>query len=64
MENLPACPKCNSPYSYLDGNFLWRDGRWVQGKADYEYVRASYAHESGSWVFHRPHWKRRATASL
>ncbi len=50
-------------WDYLDGNYVWRDGRWVQGKSDYEYVRASYANEGGSWVFHRPHWKRRATAS-
>ena len=47
-------------WDYLDGNYIWRDGRWMQGKADYEYVRARYEHEAqGGWVFHRPHWKRR-----
>jgi len=47
-------------WDYLDGNYIWRDGRWVQGKPDYEYVRARYENEAGKgWVFHRPHWKRR-----
>lgn len=46
-------------WDYLDGNYIWRDGRWVQGKPDYEYVRARYEHEANGWVFHRPHWKRR-----
>jgi hypothetical protein len=32
----------------------------VQGKPDYEYVRARYDNEAGKgWVFHRPHWKKR-----
>ncbi len=46
-------------WDYLDGNYIWRDGRWMQGKADYEYVRARYEHDGQGWVFHRPHWKRR-----
>jgi hypothetical protein len=33
----------------------------MQGKADYEYVRARYEHDAQGWVFHRPHWKRRHT---
>jgi hypothetical protein len=47
-------------WDYLDGNYIWREGRWVQGKPDYEYVRARYDNEAGKgWVFHRPHWKKR-----
>jgi hypothetical protein len=46
-------------WDYLDGNYVWRDGRWVQGKPDYEYVRARYEFDGKSWVFHRPHWKKR-----
>jgi hypothetical protein len=47
-------------WDYLDGNYIWRDGRWVQGKPDYEYVRARYDNDAGKgWVFHRPHWKKR-----
>jgi hypothetical protein len=47
----------------LDGNYIWRDGRWVQGKPDYEYVRARYEYDGKSWLFHRPHWKRRHTVA-
>jgi hypothetical protein len=46
-------------WDYLDGNYIWRDGRWVQGKPDYEYVRARYEYDGKSWLFHRPHWKKR-----
>jgi hypothetical protein len=46
-------------WDYLDGNYIWRDGRWVQGKPDYEYVRARYDYDGKAWMFHRPHWKRR-----
>ena len=46
-------------WDYLDGNYIWTDGRWVQGKPDYEYVRARYEYDGKAWVFHRPHWKRR-----
>jgi hypothetical protein len=46
-------------WDYLDGNYVWRDGRWVQGKPDWEYVRARYEQVNGAWVFHRPHWKKR-----
>jgi hypothetical protein len=48
-------------WDYLDGNYIWRDGRWVQGKQDYEYVRARYEYDGKAWLFHRPHWKKRAT---
>ena len=50
-------------WDYLDGNYIWRDGRWVQGKQDYEYVRARYEYDGKAWVFHRPHWKRRQRAA-
>jgi hypothetical protein len=46
-------------WDYLDGNYIWRSGHWVQGKPDYEYVRAKYEREGNNWMFHRPHWKRR-----
>jgi hypothetical protein len=46
-------------WDYLDGNYVWRPGRWVQGKPDYEYVRARYEYDGKTWVFHRPHWKKR-----
>jgi len=46
-------------WDYLDGNYVWRDGRWVQAKPDYEYVRARYEYDGKSWLFHRPHWKKR-----
>src|SRR5262245_27659857 len=46
-------------WDYLDGNFIWRDGRWVQGRPDYEYVRARYEFDGNAWLFHRPHWKKR-----
>jgi hypothetical protein len=46
-------------WDYLDGNYVWRDGRWVPGKPDYEYVRARYEFDGKAWVFHRPHWKKR-----
>jgi hypothetical protein len=46
-------------WDYLDGNYVWRPGRWVQGKPDYEYVRARYEMVNQAWVFHRPHWKKR-----
>jgi hypothetical protein len=50
-------------WDYLDGNYIWRDGRWVQGKPDYEYVRARYEFDGKGWLFHRPHWKRRQHAA-
>jgi hypothetical protein len=50
-------------WDYLDGNYIWRNGRWVQAKPDYEYVRARYDHTNGGWVFHRPHWKRRHSSA-
>ena len=50
-------------WDYLDGTYVWRDGRWVKGKPDYEYVRARYEYNGKSWIFHRPHWKRRPHAT-
>ncbi len=46
-------------WDYLDGHHVWREGRWVQGKAGYEYVRARYEWDGKSWQFHVPHWHRR-----
>ena len=62
-ESRPAAPGYGyiwvaGYWDYLDGNYIWRDGRWVQGKPDYEYVRARYEYDGKAWVFHRPHWKR------
>ena len=62
--NRPASPGfgyiwVGGYWDYLDGNYIWRDGRWVQAKPDYEYVRARYEYDGKGWVFHRPHWKRR-----
>ena len=65
--NKPAAPGFGyiwvaGYWDYLDGNYIWRDGRWVQGKQDYEYVRARYDFDGKAWVFHRPHWKKRQHA--
>ena len=46
-------------WDYLDGNYVWREGRWVAVRPDYEYVRARYEQSGSGWVFHRPHWKKR-----
>lgn len=46
-------------WDYLDGNYVWRNGRWTQARPDYEYVRARYEFDGKTWLFHRPHWKRR-----
>jgi hypothetical protein len=48
-------------WDYLDGNYIWREGRWVQGRPEYEYVRATYQYDQAAraWVFHRPHWRKR-----
>jgi hypothetical protein len=47
-------------WDYIAGSYMWRPGRWVQGKADYEYVRAKYERDgNNAWTFTRPHWKRR-----
>ncbi|MDB4965671.1 MAG: hypothetical protein JWN44_1360 [Myxococcales bacterium] len=63
--NRPAAPGFGyiwvaGYWDYLDGNYVWRDGRWVQGKPDYEYIRARYEYDGKAWLFHRPHWKKRA----
>ena len=50
-------------WDYIAGHHVWREGRWLQGKPDYEYVRARYEQSNGGWVFHRPHWKRRHSSS-
>jgi hypothetical protein len=46
-------------WDYIDGHHVWREGRWVQGKAGYEYVRARYEFDGKAWQFHVPHWHRR-----
>jgi hypothetical protein len=45
----------------IDGNYVWKEGRWLQARPDYEYVRARYDFDSSKqlWIYHRPHWKRR-----
>lgn len=52
----------NGYWDYLDGNYVWRAGRWTQSRPDYEYVRARYEFDGKTWLFHRPHWKRRRAA--
>jgi hypothetical protein len=49
-------------WDYIDGHHVWREGRWVQGKVGYEYVRARYEFDGKAWQFHVPHWHRRAPA--
>jgi YXWGXW repeat-containing protein len=49
-------------WDYIGGHHVWRDGRWVQGKAGYEYVRARYEFDGKAWQFHVPHWHRRAVS--
>ncbi|HXU74371.1 MAG TPA: YXWGXW repeat-containing protein [Polyangia bacterium] len=74
VPNAPPDPKpeekmpCPGPghiwvagyWDYIGGQHVWRDGRWVQGKPDYEYVRARYEFDGKAWQFHVPHWHRRA----
>ena len=50
----------------LDGAYIWKDGRWLKGRSDYEYVRGRYefAAAKQQWIYHRPHWKRRHAAAL
>ena len=50
-------------WDYIDGHHVWRDGRWVQGKPDYEYVRARYEFDGKAWQFHVPHWHKRALSA-
>lgn len=52
----------NGYWDYLDGNYVWRSGRWTQARQDYEYIRARYEYDGKTWLFHRPHWKRRRAA--
>ena len=47
-------------WDYIGGHHVWRDGRWVQGMAGYEYVRARYEFDGKAWQFHVPHWHKRA----
>ena len=61
-------PPCPGPghiwvagyWDYIGGHHVWRAGRWLQAKADYEYVRARYEWDGRAWQFHVPHWHRRA----
>jgi hypothetical protein len=50
-------------WDYLDGHHVWREGRWVEGKIGYEYVRARYEFDGKAWLFHIPHWHKRAVTS-
>jgi len=45
----------------VDGLYVWKPGRWVQGRAGYDYVRARYEFDAQrrQWIYHRPHWRRR-----
>jgi len=47
-------------WDYIGGHHVWRDGRWLQGMAGYEYVRARYEFDGKTWQFHVPHWHKRA----
>jgi len=51
-------------WDYIGGHHVWRDGRWVQGKAGYEYVRARYEFDGHQWQFHIPHWHRRPASTM
>ncbi len=46
-------------WDYINGQHVWRDGRWLAGKPGYEYVRARYEFDGKAWQFHVPHWHRR-----
>jgi hypothetical protein len=73
VPNAPPDPKtevktpCPGPgniwvagyWDYIGGRHVWRDGRWVQGKPGYEYVRARYEWDGKAWQFHVPHWHKR-----
>ncbi|MDB4966076.1 MAG: hypothetical protein JWN44_1765 [Myxococcales bacterium] len=68
METKTACPAPGQIWvagywDYIDGHHVWRDGRWVQGKVGYEYVRARYDFDGKTWQFHVPHWHKRAAAA-
>jgi hypothetical protein len=47
-------------WDFIGGHNVWRDGRWVQGKIGYEYIRARYEWDGKAWQFHVPHWHKRA----
>ncbi len=68
-EDKPAAPGygyiwVSGYWDNLDGRYIWRPGRWVQGKANYEYVRARYEQSGKGWVFHRPYWHRRHSPTV
>jgi hypothetical protein len=46
-------------WDYIGGHHVWRDGRWLEGKVGYEYIRARYEFDGKAWQFHVPHWKKR-----
>ena len=50
-------------WDYIAGQQVWREGRWIQGKRDYEYVRARYEFDGKAWQFHVPYWHRREVAT-
>lgn len=45
-------------YEYMDGAYVWHEGRWAAQKPHYEYVAAFYEKQGDQWYFHRPHWKK------
>ena len=51
-------------WDWVEGIYIWKGGRWMQGRAGYEYARARYEFDATqkSWVYHRPHWKRRGVS--
>lgn len=50
-------------WDYIGGHHVWREGRWMQSKPNYEYVRARYAYDGHSWQFYVPHWHHRAVST-
>jgi hypothetical protein len=77
VPNAPPDPKaevktpCPAPghiwvagyWDYIDGHHVWRDGRWVEGKLGYEYIRARYEWDGKAWQFHVPHWHKRTVST-
>ena len=74
VPDAPPAPKdevktaCPAPghiwvagyWDWIGGHHVWRDERWMQGMAGYEYVRARYEFDGKAWQFHVPHWHKRA----
>jgi len=63
-ETRPASPGFGYIYvagywEWIGNGYVWHPGRWIQGKADFELVRARYEAKNGAWIFYKPHWKPR-----